>query len=411
MKRFCIWLLLEYKRAVKILPFVLAEAMVLMGIISAIAFCAQKTADAEEKNSEKAVIALVAEKNQLLDMAVAYMEGMQSVESFCRFEQVTFEQGKRMLQSKEAIAMIVLPDTVIEGILDGTNQPAALYLPKEMSAAGKVFEALADSGIGMLQMAQAEIYTINDICVEYGRTDSISDMEYDINFFNINLAFGREDIFKMRNVSVTENLSFVSYYCSAGMVLYLLLAGLSFCTYFERTNAECERQLRLAGIPAAWQTAGKLFVVSFLLIVSCLIPFLLYAVLWKGGILNLYFSVPNILGVLLCILCTAVILLLLYRIAGSTKGALLLIGIISIVSCFLAGVFIPSVLLPAQIKTLAGFTPAVWMKQLWASWFQEGAFPKTAAWKTTGFSVAVFGLLCLCSDIPRFVGRRRSGNE
>lgn len=399
MKRFCIWLLLEYKRAVKILPFVLAEAMVLMCFIGTIAFCAQKATDTEHADEEKPVIAVAAEEeNRLLDMAVSYIEGMKSVESICRFEKMNYEEGKRALQNGEVIAMIVLPNAVVEGILNGTNQPAALYLPKDMSAAGKVFEALADAGIGMLQTAQAEIYTINDIAVAYDRTDTISDMEYDINIFNINLALNRENVFKMRSLSVTENLSVINYYGSAGMVLYLLLAGLSLCTYFERENPACERRLRLAGVSATGQTFGKVLVVFSVLIVSSLIPAVLYGLLQRAGILTVYFSPANLLSALLCILCTSVILVFIYRIAGSIKSALLFIGIGSILLCFLSGIFIPYALLPSPMRTLAEFLPTTWMKQLWGAWLHKGEAFWPAILKTAGFSALLFLVTCLISQ-------------
>lgn len=399
MKRFWVWLLLEYKRAVKILPFVLAEAMALMAVIGAIAFCAQKMTLSDTENKDKAVIALAAEAdNRLTEMALSYIQGMQSVASFCRFEQVDFEQGQRMLQSGQAIAMIVLPDTVIEGILDGTNQPAVLYMPKNLSAAGQIFEALTDAGIGMLQTAQAEIYTINDIAVEFGRTDTISDMEYDINIFNLNLALSRENVFKMRGLSVTDNLSIVSYYLAAGMVFFFLLTGLSLCPYFEKENRDCERQLRLSGVPAAGQILGKVSAVFLLLAAAGFIPAAVFGVLCKAGMLTLYFSPANVPGTLLCLLCTAVTLVFFYRMAGSTKSALLWIGIGGAAVCFLAGVFVPSALLPSNMRTLAEYLPIVWMKQLWSGWFYEGEVLWPALCKTAGFSVFLFGLTCFLSE-------------
>lgn len=410
MKRFWLWLLLEYKRAVKILPFVLAEAMVLMIFIGTIAFCAQKL-NQRGDDQEKAVIALAAEEdNSLLNMAVSYVESMESVKSFCRFEHVSPERGKEMLQSGEALAMIELPETMVEGILNGENQPAVLYMPKETTSTGQVFEALAEAGIGMLQVAQAEIYAINDIAVENSRSDSISDMEYDINIFNINLAFNRENAFKMRSMSVTENIPIVSYYCAAGLVLYLLLNGLSLCIYFDRTNQECERQLRTAGVGLPLQVLGKVSVAAFLLSVSGLLPLLIYTVLHKMGLLTLYLHPMNLLGGVLCVGCTAVILVLIYRCTDNLKGALLCIGFLSLILCFVSGIFLPSALLPVKIRTLAEWLPTTWMKRIWLGWFQQDSTLGTEWWKVLLFSLAGYGIMmvpAVLRPLKKEAGRRR----
>lgn len=408
MRRFIIWVILEYKRAVKILPFLLIEAIVLILFIGTIAFCTQKIEENKNQTEEKMIIAYATEdKNKLMDLALSYVESMESVKDIYEFVQVDLEQGKTMLAKGEAIAFIVLPENIVEGILDGKNPPAIIYLPKNISPIGHVFEVIVDSGIGMLQIAQAEVYAANDICVNYNGYDSISDMLYDINIFNINLVFYRENLFKIKSVSATENLPIINYYCAAGMVLYLLFVGLSFCLYFQRTSKECEKQLEVRGISFSLQGIGKLLVIFSLLLISSIIPVLLALIFHQLDMIHITLTFSKIIGGMLCLVATAEVILFLYMVMKSTKGAMLCLGFLSIVSCFFSGVFIPSALLPIKIRSIGEWLPTTWMKHIWLSWFQESEVIHVFLWKLVIFILLSFGILHL---VPFILSRQKGAN-
>lgn len=173
MGKYRIWLQMEYKRAAVMLPSILKKAVLLVAVcflaVGVTAFCAGVSQD-RGSGEPSLKVGYTAQENQITALAIAYVQGMESVKSLCSLEAVTEQEGKLLLQEGKLSALIVLPDDVINEILSGSNTPATLYLPEShnravsgggLGAVGSMlFEELAAAGIGMLGTAQAEIYEI-----------------------------------------------------------------------------------------------------------------------------------------------------------------------------------------------------------------------------------------------------------
>lgn len=405
MKRFWTWLALEYKRAVKIVPLMLVESVVLTGLVCMAVLAVKKSGENKTEQGEKPVIGVVAEENaKIPEPVISYLGEMESVKSLCTFQCMDYGQGKEAFSDGEISALIVLPKDMLPGILNGTNPPAAVYLPENLPAAGRIFQALTDAGIGMLQTAQAEIYAVSDVAKEYGKTDTLDELERMINLYNLSLVFGREKIFKKNPVSATENLSVVNYYLASGLTLYFLLMGLSFYPYFDKENRRCEKRLRVAGIPAAAGVLGKTAVVFTGLAVSGIFPFSVLVGMHRTGMLTLEVNGWKVAAAILCLMGTSAILVFCYGISKDMKGALLLIGMGGLLTGFLSGLFVPSVLLPEAMDTAGKCLPVYAMRKLWGSWFYDTGFPWMPFWETAGFTLLFF----LISDR---VYRRREERE
>ena len=132
-----VWLQMEFKRAAAMLPLILRRAMILTAVclIAAgmIAFCV-KTMWAKHSEESKLRIGYTAEENMVTNLAVSYVQNMESIQSICSLEAVTEQEGKQLLENGVLSALIVLPPDVMNEILSGSNTPATLYLPQKMLA-------------------------------------------------------------------------------------------------------------------------------------------------------------------------------------------------------------------------------------------------------------------------------------
>lgn len=230
------WLQMEYKRAAVMLPLILKRAGILAAVCFAaagmLAFCAGVMQ--QGRGEAKLKVGYTAPSNQLTDLAVSYVQSMESVQSICSLEAVSASEGRQRLENGELSAWIVLPDDVINEILSGSNVPATLYLREDagsdggVGAAGSIlFEELATAGMGMLGTAQAEIYAAADIFKELApqaATEQLLQTVYDaVNNFNLRTVAGREKVFRTKTLSVTGNDTIAVYYASAVLTVYLLL--------------------------------------------------------------------------------------------------------------------------------------------------------------------------------------------
>ena len=201
MKAYMIWLKTELKRVAGRLPSLFIGAVVLTLLVGAIAFCALIAVESEGENVQVgAKVALVAPDDALTEMAISFVTEMESVKDWCYFERCSLEEGLVALEQAQVVALIELPDNLIQSILDGSNIPAKLYLPGEVSLGGELLEIIAKAGISLLQVAQGEIYATTDLYADYSMDESLSELYEDINFYNLNLSIERTCLNTVRSL-------------------------------------------------------------------------------------------------------------------------------------------------------------------------------------------------------------------
>lgn len=390
MVRFGSWLKTEYKRAVYLLPSIFKKVVVLAILAGMIAFGVQKWISGEGRN-QLVQIGYVAAEDALTQMAVSYVEDMESVKNWCRLVPVEKEEGERMLEAGELAALIVLPENVMEEILYGGNAPAQLYLSENAETFGLMFEELAASAIGLLQTAQAEIYATHALTELFGEGSmELSNMYREIDSFNLEITMNREQYFRIRSLSVTGSQSFAVYYAGALLTLYLLLSGLFFGPYLKRSMPEQNMLSARRGIRFSLQLAGRILPTMLLLLITLCIPAAFWLLPEVRHTLQPVFTLKGVVLLLLMLGCVAALLQLLYQLAYSPGTAVLILGVTTLFMGYVSGCILPSSLLPNSINRLAFFLPTTYIKSAFSFFFSgdDSRFATVAA------GLAVSMVLC-----------------
>lgn len=103
----------------------------------------------------KLPVALVLpEDDTYAGLAFSFIERMDSIRSLCSFERTDKETALSLLKSSEVYAVILIPDSFVEHILNGTNSAATLILPRKDTLESILFSTLADAGASTLSTAQ-----------------------------------------------------------------------------------------------------------------------------------------------------------------------------------------------------------------------------------------------------------------
>lgn len=359
------------------LPLILRRAMILTAVclIAAgmIAFCV-KVVWAKDSEGPKLRIGYTAEENMVTNLAVSYVQNMESIQSICSLEAVTEQEGKQLLESGVLSALIVLPPDVMNEILSGSNTPATLYLPKKdadtlvdggLRAVGELlFEELATAGMGMLGTAQAEIYVAEEIFQELS-AEVLQSLYDDINQFNLKTVTGREKLFQTKTLSLTENDTYVVYYGSAFLTVYGLLAGLFFGVFCKRSSLQQTMAAKRIGIGYAVQFAVRCQVGFLLMFLTLLLPFgLLIVILPRlDKFLTIHLTFPGIIALFFMILFLTVYFMMIYQLVEKRESALVVIGVSAVLQAYLSGCFIPSVLLPQAVVSIGKLLPAAMLKK------------------------------------------------
>ena len=374
MKQRVQYLYVEMKKTIGMFPRMLLQAILLMVIIGAIAFCGVKSMEQEPLAVSVDIGVVVREDNRMTRMALNYVENMESVSQLCRFVQVSEEEGIQMLEQGELAALVVLPEQLVEGIMNGQNPSVIVVFPKNARLEAMLFRELTESGAGLLRVAQAQIYGAVDTAREYGLTEQLSVMEADIDSYNLAFALDRLAMFDEEEISVTGRMSVLQYYVASGVILFLLLSGMAAYPVMQREPAAFRSQLMRQGVGGLWQ-----FFCRWLCGFVCigLLVFVIWAAFQAMGFLapelkeqlasalvsgRNHIAVGVRVSVILLIIVTAATLIdMIYSLAGSRTAGILLIFLVSVLMVYLSGGFVPSVLMPQAMRTVGEALPTSYL--------------------------------------------------
>ena len=368
------YLYLEIKKTIKIFPRMLLQAILLMALIGVIAFCGVKSMEREPLAVNVDIGVVVREDNMMTRMALSYVENMESVSQLCHFVQVSEEEGVRQLERGEIAALVVLPEQLVEGIMNGQNPTVDVVFPRDARLEAMLFRELTESGANLLRVAQAQVYGAIDTAVEYGLTDQLSVMEMEIDSYNLAFALDRLAMYDEETISVTGRMSLLQYYAASGVVLFLLLTGMAVYPVMQRETIVFRKQLARQGVGALWQCFCKwlcgLLCMGLLAGVAWVF-FRVAGVLAPKTVENLLSalvsrrnrsSVGIQMGMILLMLITVTALVnMIYNIAGSRTGSILLIFLISVIMVYLSGGFIPSALMPQMMQAVGDRLPTAYL--------------------------------------------------
>lgn len=383
------WFRMEYRRAAVGLPLLILKSVLVTGILAILlsgVFSLYEKVQTEKRQTIK--IGYVAEDDMITSLAVAYVKRMDAFDGWCRLISVTEEEGIEKLQNGKLQALLILPENVVGEILSGTNTPARMILPKKSSALGIVFEELADAGIRMLSIAQGEIYAIYELAKELGLDEKQLLEQCDvINQFNLELVIGRGHVFRTNKLSITDNEGIAVYYGSVILILYLIFCGALFGSYIKHSDQEQLLIRKRMGIPCGIQLIGRILVTSLLLIITLLPVFGLWLLPGVRKLLIPVFTWQGLALVILGVICVASYLQFLYQLAEQPRAAIVLVVFFTLLQAYLAGCFIPYVLLPDIIKKVSVYIPVFYIRQAFSILF-TGELSKAGS--------VCAGLACSC---------------
>lgn len=360
MKRYIKLISLEWKRALKVLPLMLAETLILCVFLGMFLFLCQKLFFADSFLQRIPIGLVMEEENKMTELALSYLEGMESISSACEFRKMSPEEGQRALERGEIAALMVLPEEMMEAILDSRNYPVKVYFPRNSSLGALLIKELTDAGAGMLSVAQAEIYAAYDMNFSLGNPEELSKLEKDINLFNMKFAMARERLIRTRTLQISEEIPLMTHYLASGITLLLMLWGIACGRFLKGDNQAFGRQLLRAGV-RRWQwMLAKLSGTLLVLGIGAICIFGLLAVLSpKLGMpgIEVGITAAGLPGLAIMLLCIAALLLFCYQAAPGRSSGMILIFIITIVIIFVSGGFIPAVFLPESLNSLAKWLP------------------------------------------------------
>lgn len=390
-----VYLKLELKRACKKLPHIIAGAIVLLLLAGTVAFLAGRMLYGEQAAGRITVGVVLPETDAVARKAVSMVSSLESVKSICDFEYMDMEESMKMLQEGRLYAVMEVPEGFVQDIMNGTNTPVRVILPKGAGLESRIFKELTDAGAKTLGASQAGIYAGGELCVLEGMTDSIPQLEADLNRMFMGYSLPRMDYFKNVRVTATGDVDTFHFYGISAAVLFLLLCAIPVSAYLAPAGLAMKQKLSIIGIGNATVIGVRILGLG-LLMAAVALP----ASLAAAGLGWFEWSLPAMLSIGAVCLSVSSMVVFLYQAAGSLMGGVMLLFLTVTAMHFLAGGFRPLVFLPVSFRDAAVVLPSYI--------FMEGVkMAVTSAWSlAVFFKLAAVAVACYLLSLMVEVGRK-----
>lgn len=354
-------------------PRMCTQAILLMVLIGTIAFCGAKSMEKEPLAVRADIGVVIREDNMMTQMALKYVENLESASQICHFVELSEEEGFAALKKRECVALIVLPEQLIEGIMNGKNPSVEIYFPQDAGLESMLLRELTESGEGLLCVAQAQIYGAYDTAARYGMMDTLSVMQGEIDSYNLAFALDRLAVYDEETVSVSGRMSIVQFYASSAMILFLMLTGMAVYPVMQRAPSVFRKQLVRQGTGEVWQCFCKWFCGFLCMGLMCLLTgVLLWAVrlmfpevspvrvlfTGTGGDSHL---MARIMSGMMIVVTVSVLIYFIYSLAEGRTAAVLINFLLSVTMLYLSGGLVLSVFLPEAVQAVGGKLPTAYL--------------------------------------------------
>ena len=368
-KKFLLFLWFQIKSAFKTLPKLAACSIVLSILIVAAGVCGNKAINSNDVSAVTVNVALIIpEDDPRINMGLSFIKNMQSLTEKCNFIETNEETALKMLENGEIALAIYIPEHFVDGIMYGENHPASVVTPKNAQVEALLFCAIAETGCRTLAYVQSGIYSVEDLLKSHNMSELISEADEDLNKYYIKYAINRGRFFEHELVSATGNVSPIGYYICSGIILLVLLCGLTMSNQFSNHKPEIRQALSRNGIKDIHIRLTELIAVAlmfFLLIGSVVI---IGQITFAKELLDTSFI--GILALLLVIMSIVSFLMFVNTLTDNKLASTLVIFVLSAAMLYACGRIIPDVFLPDAVRTIGNFLPV----KYWADTLESALF-------------------------------------
>lgn len=364
---------IELKRAMKILPQYYLGAVLLTAVLVLAVVCGSVLTEKEEAQTELSVALVMNNNTYLTNFGMEVLESSASAGSLCNFVMTDEESAKAGLKDRTYCGIIIFPNYFISSALyEEDGEAAVLYLPRFGNAFNNgLLEGLATAASGMLSATEAGLSAAEKVALHFGASENaVKRVALDLENGFGEYALSREECFVEDMASGTGGQSPIQYYFCAGIVLLLLLGGVSCGPLLKGDSRAFENQLYLHRIgPVLLMSIRYVAVLAlFGTLYTTIFAILGVFLATKPDLFYELFVITNLpelltwyLGGIPMLLLAAAMVCFVYAFAGNQIGGILLLFVATVVMGYASGCLAPAAYLPKAVRVLGGYLPTAYM--------------------------------------------------
>lgn len=330
------------------------------------------------------------EGDSMPDLLETFVPNMKDVSEYCEVVAMDRETAIHALEEGEVTAVLVLPENLAQGIMDGTNPDVELIVSGDRPLEALLTLSVGQSASDMLASVQSGVYAVLETYLEQSPEHlSYGDVVSQINLRYIRWTLGRQKMFREEPIAVAGQLTVgVHYGLSLLIYLALSLAPL-FMAVYDGGWIRTQKRYRAAGRGSIGfylcaLTACTAVLLPLITVVSLVLTRgTLTTGLWTGALCAL---VCGAYGTVCCLL------------TANTGSCGMVSFLSALIFLFLGGGVLPPVLLPRTLQKLMVLSPVTWLRNTLALGVEEFEIAPGYALATgiAGLVLAVLGGVLYC---------------
>ena len=303
-----------------------------------------------------------------LDVGVSTLQYVDSSNVFVDLQQLSLEEAQKLIRKGKLSAYVIIPPGFMEAVMDGSNDVQATFVT---AAGAQGIEAVLKDQVAaiistMLVNAQAGIFAMENLSVEYGRRSSLSKNVYDMNIKYIDWALDRTKFVRLQELPLSNGVTTYGYYICSAIITFIVFLCMGFIPVFtQRTNGSF-RFYSAVGINSFEQIISE-FTAFFVMQILCIIlVFLILSVVCLAGVFSLdewkYCGTANGLFTLFITAVPVVLMLcafqfFVFELISGTIPAVLALFLSGFLFCFTGGAFYPLNFFPSVVQKIGSLLP------------------------------------------------------
>ena len=314
--------------------------------------------------SDTVSVGLVTNHNEAyLDFAMDLVTQMNSIKTHFSFVYVEEADGMRMLENGEIVALMILPDHVMEGILSGSNAHARVILSKKDPLSSILMQEIAKSASALITSSQSDIYSAADLYQTYDVYDHVQAAFDTLNLQTLRYALSRNALFRPRTVSATGSIHYSIYYLCSAFLFILLCSGISYILFFHRGSKDLRLKMQSAGLHSV-SLSLPAFVSTFMYQgFVCILLYIGVAIYFTSlGVFTPDVALSILVLILILQFASSSFLFMLLSLSPASPTSVIILFLLTGVLMLGSGCFVPLAFLPAGIRLLSAYLPTSLMQ-------------------------------------------------
>lgn len=303
-----------------------------------------------------------------IKMALNYVSEIDTVSNVCTFEYTSRDEAIRGLRDERYVMAVMVPEKLISGIMSGENTPIeVVYSSEGVNNTSMIFREMLSAGGSDLATAQAGIYTFDDLFygILRGYKSQMKSHEDKLNEIYLSYALNRSIYFETRDISVKDGLSTVQFYVCTGIVMLLILSGITCAANLKGESRAMNMSIKAQGIHAyEWgicKTTGLALIYSGIFLVL-----FIFANAFRARVpaLSNVLTVSSFaemagsfLGILVLVYAVFSFIYCIFTIVKNPVYSVLTLFILGMLFMYSSGCFVSSSLLPSGIRSVGAYLP------------------------------------------------------